>query len=447
MIRSLAAPILLVALIACGGGESGSSIPPPVGTPPPPPPPPPPGNGDSPADPDNVCTDAEFGSDTAYPARARVSIGDAIVPPGASEAHVPVTLDRPTPNTVVARVLSRNGSGPSAATEGRDFRRTEQFVIFRPGDPLEQTVRVPLLDIGDGRSFDLIFRESVSGGNNGDGIGRIMAQAGAAPGVPRNDGFRAPLGFAARGTQVYTLDPASMKWSDAGGPEVWTTRLPNGRAQTANDETGLYLDPVLHQPPLAPFGIENGDLVIRSQSLPVPIEYGGTLWNYGAAVLTGQRMPSTQISYGQYEWEAMMPNRRGGWPALWLLSTSGCFFEVDVYEGFAYSADFDISRHYAANIHAGKNGTRLFTALMRVDAGGAYGLSGFDTSYHRYAVDIAPDFITWFVDGKEVYQTVNPFPATTWFPLMNVAVKTTGDYSGGMAEMRVRSFAVRRAGG
>ena len=60
----------------------------------------------------------------------------------------------------------------------------------------------------------------------------------------------------------------------------------------------------------------------------------------------------------------------------------------------------------------------------------------------RYAVDIAPDFITWFVDGKETYQTVNPFGGVNWYPLMNVAVKHNGDYVGGTGEMRVRSFAV-----
>ena len=82
---------------------------------------------------------------------------------------------------------------------------------------------------------------------------------------------------------------------------------------------------------------------------------------------------------------------------------------------------------------------------MQVNAASVYGINGFDTSYHRFAVDIATDFITWFVDGKEVYQTVNPFRGTTWFPLMNVAVKHQGDYVGGTSEMRVRSFAVWKA--
>jgi hypothetical protein len=55
--------------------------------------------------------DFDFAKGTAYPARAGVRIGDLEVPVGATEAHVPITLDRPTPNTVAARVTTRNGSG------------------------------------------------------------------------------------------------------------------------------------------------------------------------------------------------------------------------------------------------------------------------------------------------------------------------------------------------
>jgi hypothetical protein len=389
----------------------------------------------------------DFAGGTIYPAKANVRIGDANVPAGATEAHVPIRLDRPTPNTIVARVMTRNGSGGTYGVEGRHYTRTSTHVIFRPGDPLEKTVRIPLVSMDAGRHFDLIFPEGVAGGTNADGRGKITAVAGASPTIALTTGFRAPRSFAPTGTLAYRLDPATVRWSDAGGADTWLTKLPHGRTQPGNAETGLYLDPVLHQSPLPPFAIENGDVVIRSQQLLSPILHGGSYWHHGAAMLTGQKMPATQLQYGQYEWEALMPNRRGGWPALWLLPTSGWPPEIDVYEGFGYSPDWNFSRGYAANIHGGKNGTRSFTALMQVDASKVYGISGFDTSYHRFGVDIATDFITWFVDGKEVYQTVNPFRGTTWFPLMNVAVKHNGDYVGGTSEMRVRSFAVWKAPG
>jgi hypothetical protein len=395
----------------------------------------------------NSFADFDFVGGTVYPAQARVSIGDVSVPINATEAHVPITLDRPTPNTIIARVLTRNGTGSMSGIEGRHFSRFSSPVIFRPGDPLEVTVRIPLSNMDEGRHFELIFPEGVSGGINADGSGKIMAVAGVPATVEKISGFRRAREFVATGTLAYRLDPKTVQWSDAGGSDIWTTKLPHGRTQPANAETGLYLDPVLHQSPLPPMAIENDEVVIRSQQLLSPIFHENTYWFHGAAMLTGQRMPATHVRYGQYEWEALMPNRRGGWPALWLLPTTGWPPEIDVYEGFGYSSGWNFSRHYAANIHGGSRGKRSFTAFMQVDAASVYGINGFDTSYHRFAVDIAADFITWFVDGKEVYQTVNPFRGTTWFPLMNVAVKHTGDYVGGTSEMRVRSFSVWKAPG
>lgn len=389
----------------------------------------------------------DFKGGTAYPARAAVSIGTVNVPVGATEAFVPIRLNRVTPNTVIVRVMTRNGSGTLGGAQRFHYQRVATTVVFRPGDPLEQTVRIPLVKMDAGRYFEVILPQGVVGGNVINSSARVTAVAGAAPGVAKTAGFRPARTFAPSGQLSYQLDPATMKWSDAGTGGAWRTRLPHGRTQPGNAETGLYLDPVLHQSPLPPFAIENGEVVIRSQQLISLISHNGTFWRHGAAVLTGQRTPATQIQYGQYEWTAMMPNRRGGWPALWLLPTSGWPPEIDVYEGFGYSSGWKFDRNISANIHGGTAGRRTFTAGMQVDAAETYALSGFDTSYHRYAVDIAPDFITWFVDGKETYQTVNPFKGITWFPLMNVAVKHQGDYVGGTAEMRVRSFQVWKVPG
>ncbi|MBI1403144.1 MAG: family 16 glycosylhydrolase [Porphyrobacter sp.] len=389
----------------------------------------------------------DFAAGTAYPARAKLRIGDVRVPPGARAAYVPISLDRKTPNTVLARVLTRNGNGKGRAIEGRDFARVEAVVVFRPGDPPTRTVTVPLRDLDAGEHFSLILPQGVAGGGVADGEGVIRAVPGAKPGRAITEGFRAPRRFAPSGKLVYRLDPARARWSDRGGPGTFSTRLPHGRTQTGNAETGLYLDPDRHRAPQPPITREDGALALHSQQLASLIPYGGTVWRHGAAVLTGERMPKTQIRYGQYEWEAQMPDRRGAWPALWLLPTSGWPPEIDVYEGFGYAKDWNFATDFSANLHGGTKGRRSFTAPFRVDARRAYGVGGFDWAYHRYAVDIAPDFLTWFVDGREVYQAVNPFRGTTWFPLMNVAVKRQGDYTGGSGTMRVRAFRVWRAEG
>ncbi|MFM7402749.1 MAG: family 16 glycosylhydrolase [Erythrobacter sp.] len=390
----------------------------------------------------NPFANFDFKGGSAYPALANVRIGDVKVPVGATEAHVPITLDRPTPNTVIVLVVTRNGSGAAAGVSGRHYTPVDTWLIFRPGDVLMRTVCVPLANIDAGRNIGVYFADSVYGGINADGNGVVTAVVGAPRTTAVTTGFRSPRTFASSGTLAYQLDPATVAWSDAGGTNVFTTRLPHGRTQIGNGETGLYLDPVLHRPSYPPFSIEKGEMVIRSQQLLSPILHDGCYWYHGAAMLTGQKMPATQIRYGQYEWSAKMPNRRGAWPALWLGATKGWPPEIDVYEGFGYNSWWNFGTHYAANIHGGSGGNRTFTALMQINIDSIYEIKGIDTGYHRFAVDIAPDYITWFIDGREVYQTVNAFKGTTWYPLMNVAVKHQGTYSGGFSEMRVRSFKV-----
>lgn len=390
----------------------------------------------------NVYADFDFAGGAIYPARAKVRIGNVNVAPGATVAHVPITIDRPTPNTVAARVATRNGSGWTRGFQGWHYTKVDTWVFFRPGDPLVQTVQIPIRNIDVGRQFDLIFPSGVVGGIKADGRGKITGVAGAAPSNHQTDGFRKPRSFLPTGALVYRLDPSSVAWTDGGTATAWSTRLPHGRTQPSNAETGLYLDPVLHQSPQPPIAIENGVIVLRSQQLSTRIRYDDASWKHGAAVLSGQNMPATQIRYGQYEWEAMMPNRRGAFPALWLLPTSGWPPEIDVYEGIGYSNEFDFTKHISGNLHGGRGSERTFVVPMRLDAMSAYGLTGFDRSYHRFAVDIAPDFITWFVDGREVFQAVNPFRGTSWFPIMTVAVKRQGEYVGGSGEMRVRSLSV-----
>ena len=71
-----------------------------------------------------------------------------------------------------------------------------------------------------------------------------------------------------------------------------------------------------------------------------------------------------------------------------------------------------------------------------------YGIGGFTKGFHSFAVDIQPHYITWFIDGKETYQAVNPFAGFRWYPIMNVAVKTTSDYTDGSGDMIVKDIKI-----
>ncbi|AQR75586.1 beta-glucanase [Sphingomonas sp. LM7] len=374
------------------------------------------------------------------PEKATLSIGAAVFQPGASAAYVPVTLDRATPNTVIARVITVNGSGTNKAISGYQYKATDTIVVFRPGDPLRKTVAVPILSTTNGQQFSLKLREAPWGANQGTASNTVTANAGATPTAAATSGFRNPRTFRTYGALQYEMTKSTMRWSDAGWSDAWSSKLSHGRAQVANGETGIYLDETLYPGVEAPLRYTDDGLVFHTQKLATPITYNGVSYGYGSVVLSGHNTPGTQIGYGQYEWIAKMPTRRGSWPAFWLISTSGWPPEIDVYEGFGYQSYWDFDRHISATIHGGNGGWRTFQRGTNIQAEQAYGLSGFSQGYHRYAVDIGPEYITWFVDGLETYQSVNPFRGHRWYPIMNVAVKTNSAYTDGSGDMIVKSF-------
>lgn len=384
--------------------------------------------------------DFDFANGTRLPDKAVLSLHAASFLPGGDVAYVPVTLDRPTPNTVIARITTVNGSGAAKAVSGTHYAATSTVVIFRPGDPLRQTVAVPILASVQAQQFGVKLSEAPWGATQGTANVAVIADGGKAPTVPSSGGFRAPRSFKPTGTLQFDMTKASMRWSDAGNAGAWSTKLSHGRSQSANGETGMYLDGYVYPGIEAPLRYTDEGLVMHTQVLKSPLSWNGVAYNYGSVVLSGHNTPVTQIGYGQYEWVAKMPSRRGSWPAFWLIAKSGWPPEIDVYEGFGYQDYFDLDRHISSTIHGGANAVRSFQRGSVIQAEQAYLLKGFTQGFHSFAVDIQPDYITWFVDGQETYQSVNPFRGTRFYPIMNVAVKTNGAYTDGSGDMIVKSF-------
>ena len=384
----------------------------------------------------------DFASGTKLPDKATASLGNATFQPGVNVAYVPLTLDRPTPNTVIIRLTTVDGSGTSAAKSNINYQTVDTVAIFRPGDPLRQTVAVPIITAQDGQQFQLKMREAPWGGLQGQSTATVTASSSATATAKATGTFRAPRTFAATGTLQFELQKETHKRSPEGGWNRWATSLANGRTQIANEETGLYLDSSVFPGVEGPVYWSDKGLVLHSQKLKQPIYYEGRNWSYGASVLDGRNYLATQIGYGQYEWDAKMPNRRGAWPAFWLVSTSGWPPEIDVYEGFGQQSYWDFDRHVAHTIHGGANITRTFQSGAVIQTDQAYGWSGYSQDFHRYAIDIQRDYITWFIDGKESYQSVNPFNGFRWYPIMDVAVKTDSAYDDGTGDMIIRGFRI-----
>lgn len=372
-----------------------------------------------------------------YPAAANVEIRNFNVAPGATVVHVPVTLDRPIINTVIAHIRVFDGKG------GRADPDTRKAVIFRPGDPLTKTVAFAVKNMSAGNDVQAVQQEVPDGGNRKGGGIRITATEGA-----KNEpvvGGREPLKFEPKGTLTYSGTAQMIQFDDEGGPGRFSTALVHGRTQVGNGETGYYgtVD-------LKGFERTADGLVLHTRRLDKPVSVGSPATEYPflATMLSGHKTPETHFKYGSVEWVAKMPNRRFSWPALWLLPTGGWPPEIDVYEGFGYNGSWDFAASLSTNLHGGDANQRTFTRPAMRMTMQTFGLPAtLDSAFHTFSVTVTPEWITMWVDGVETMQYANPFVGETWYPLTNVAVKAPIEsaYNDGNGAMTVRSIKVWRA--
>jgi hypothetical protein len=373
-----------------------------------------------------------------YPAAAAVSIGAVDIPVGAKVVNVPVTLDKPSPNTVIAYVRVYNGKG------GRAVPDVTKAVIFRPGDQLTKSIAFNVEGMAAGNTVKAV-QPAVPDGAKRQGSGlEITAKEGALnEAVP--DTSRAPLVFAPLGELRYTGTAETIQFDDKGGPNTFTTSLAHGRTQPGNGETGYY--GTVDQGVITR-GPEGLILTSRRLEKPVPVGSPATLYPFLASMLSGHRTPETQFKYGTVEWVVKMPNRKNSWPALWLVPTGGWPPEIDVYEGFGYNGSWRFNASLSTNIHGGTNNNRTFTRPAMTMRMSTFGLADtLDTEFHTFAVTVAPDWITLFIDGVETIRYANPFKGENWYPMTNVAVKAPPDspYDDGTGELILRSLKVWRA--
>jgi hypothetical protein len=374
----------------------------------------------------------------AYPPAATVTIEAFDVPIGATEIHVPVAIDRETPNTVIAFVRVLNGNG------GRADPDTTKPVIFRPGDPLRQTVAFKVKAMAAGNDVKVTQPSAPDGAKRG-GPGTVTATAVAGATNEALPSGRAPLTFKPIGAIAYAATGRTIQFDDAGGPGKWTTALRHGRTQPGNTETGYYGTVDMG-------GVERrGDVIaLKSRRLDDPVKHGSpaTIYPFLAQMLSGHHAPETQFKYGSIEWEVQLPDRRGSWPALWLLPLSGWPPEIDVYEGFGHNGSWKFPSQLSTNLHFGTRNVRTLTRPAANQRMSDHGLKNtLTTEFHRFACTVDPDWITIFVDGVETMRYANPFAGQTWYPLMNVAVKAKPDaaYDDGSGEMLIRAVRVWRA--
>ncbi|MEU1010054.1 lectin [Streptomyces sp. NPDC005890] len=147
---------------------------------------------------------------------------------------------------------------------------------------------------------------------------------------------------------------------------------------------------------------------------------------YGSCQYTSARLNTAgkfNAQYGHVEARMKIPRGQGMWPAFWMLGTpvnwpdSG---EIDVME----NVGFEPSTVHGTIHGPGYSGSGGIGAGYTLPNGQA-----FADAFHTFAVDWAPDSITWSVDGN-VYQRRTPadLGGKTWvfdkpfFLILNLAV-------------------------
>ncbi|MFG2816138.1 RICIN domain-containing protein [Streptomyces sp. NPDC048410] len=177
---------------------------------------------------------------------------------------------------------------------------------------------------------------------------------------------------------------------------------------------------------------------------------------YGSCQYTSARLNTSgkfNAQYGHVEARMKIPRGQGMWPAFWMLGTpvnwpdSG---EIDVME----NVGFEPSTVHGTIHGPGYSGSGGIGAGYSLPNGQA-----FADAFHTYAVDWAPDSITWTVDGN-VYQRRTPadLGGKTWvfnkpfFLILNLAVGGywPGDPDGSTqfpAQLLVDSVSVTTSGG
>ncbi|MFI7005403.1 ricin-type beta-trefoil lectin domain protein [Streptomyces sp. NPDC050145] len=174
----------------------------------------------------------------------------------------------------------------------------------------------------------------------------------------------------------------------------------------------------------------NGHLVITARK---ENPSGYQCW-YGACQYTSARMNTSgkfSAQYGHVETRMKIPRGQGMWPAFWMLGT-------DIGSvGWPGSGEIDVMENIGrepGTVHGTLHGPG-YSGAGGIGAGYSLASGAFADAFHTFAVDWAPNQVSWSVDGH-VYQTRTPadIGSNQWafnkpfFLILNLAVG--GDWPG-----------------
>ena len=192
------------------------------------------------------------------------------------------------------------------------------------------------------------------------------------------------------------------------GPARWTAHTP----WSGDFGDARFVDPG----PVGPFKVVDGILSITAS------KDAGASWISGLIAAADASGAGSGTRFGYFEARMKLPKGPGTWPAFWLaelkpVDAPGPSVEIDVLE---YYGQFTSA--YRANIHVWYKGA---------DAGKTSGIDRkvdvqdetLTSEFHTYGVDLSPQAIVFFLDGRKVWSQPPPSEMThSMYPIVNLAL-------------------------
>jgi hypothetical protein len=154
-----------------------------------------------------------------------------------------------------------------------------------------------------------------------------------------------------------------------------------------------------------PFAVKDGILSIEARK--------GTdgKWRSGLLASADAKTKGFAQQYGYFELRAKLPPGEGLWPQFWLKSNQtlyapGAAIEIDVFEHYGRAPG-----SFQSVVHIWENAkSRGEMHVTEVPPGSLY------QDFHTYGVDVEPDWITFYLDRREIWRF--PTPREHQRPLM-----------------------------
>jgi beta-glucanase (GH16 family) len=151
----------------------------------------------------------------------------------------------------------------------------------------------------------------------------------------------------------------------------------------------------------SPFSVKEGVLTIKAYQDSKNKNH----WRSGLLSSVDTHGKGFSVALGYFECRMKLPEGAGVWPAFWLAGVTG----VDRHRT-ANAAEIDVLEEYGVDATIAHQHVHVWKPQggESYSVGNSSKLQGMTTGFHDYGCQIAKDFIRFYFDGQQIWQTPTP---------------------------------------